>query len=140
MDDVRHPPGFRYGIFRGAKDAVGDELAYAQQVRFSRVVGAHEHGDGLQGNGLAHPEALATYTTMRLDPVTGTMRRKALFSMPCLSNVVMDEPDEQQQEAGKKAGEVLYVATEKASEVFEDASESFKKTTKTAYIRNARRS
>ena len=52
---------------------------------------------------VAHPEALATYTTMRLDPVTGTMRRKALFSMPCLSNVVMDEPDEQQQEAGKKA-------------------------------------
>jgi hypothetical protein len=51
---------------------------------------------------LAHPEALAAYTMMQLDPVTGTMRRKALFSMPCLSFVDEDE-QEQQQQAGKAA-------------------------------------
>jgi hypothetical protein len=58
---------------------------------------------------VSHPEALATYTTMRLDPVTGTMRRKALFSMPCLSSVGMDEPLDEQQEADKKAAAKMHV-------------------------------
>lgn len=43
---------------------------------------------------IRHPEMIEVYNKPKLDPVTGTLRKKALFSMPALSNVSDDSSEE----------------------------------------------
>ena len=40
---------------------------------------------------MEHPDMIRAYQQPYLDPVTGTMRRKALYSMPCLTSDASDE-------------------------------------------------